>query len=437
MTSRLAVHGGTPTIKKDFSRFNTFDDKEIVAASNVLKLGNLSSYLGAPGEKFYGGEQVLSFESEFAEVFTVKNAISVNSWTSGLWAIIGALDLEPGSEVLVSSWTMAATATTILHWGLIPVFTDIDPLTFNMDFEDICKKTTKRTKAIVSPDIFGLSAENIKIKAWCEANNLIFVSDSAQSPLATDGDGNFTSTVCHIGGFSLNYHKHMHVGEGGVVVTSDDKLAERVKMLRNHGEVAVGFGNDFQKRQRGILGMNLRLGEIEAAIGRVQLKKVQQAVISRREAGLHLNQLLSNLSGLKTVHIPDNYEHSFYVSGFVLDYVENDQLPTRETLLLALKAEGVPALMGGYQNIHKLPLFAGQLAIGETGWPYSLLENRRREEISKTKLPTAESYHDKLFFAINLCAHNYDEGEINLISKAFLKVWENLGLLKNTSKNGN
>jgi len=164
MTSSLAVHGGTPTIKKEFPRFNTFDNQEIDAASNVLKSGNLSSYLGSPGEKFYGGEQVLNFESEFAEEFKVKNAISVNSWTSGLWAIIGALDLEPGSEVLVSSWTMAATATTILHWGLIPVFTDIDPLTFNMDFEDICRKTTKRTRAIVSPDIFGLSAENIKIE---------------------------------------------------------------------------------------------------------------------------------------------------------------------------------------------------------------------------------------------------------------------------------
>lgn len=430
MANLLALHGGTPTIKKEFSKFSTYDDKEIFAATNVLKSGNLSSYLGAPGEKFYGGEQVLSFESEFAEVFKVKNAISVNSWTSGLWAIIGALDLEPGSEVLVSTWTMAATATTILHWGLIPVFTDINPFTFNMDYEDICRKTTKRTRAVVSPDIFGLSAENIQIKDWCEKNGLIFVSDSAQSPLATDGDGNFTSTVCHVGGFSLNYHKHIHVGEGGVVVTSDDKLAERVKMLRNHGEVAVGFGNDFQKRQRGILGMNLRLGEIEAAIGRVQLKKVQRAVVSRREAGIRLNQLLSNLSGLKTVYIPNNYEHSFYVSGFVLDYAENDQMPTRETLLLALKAEGVPALMGGYQNIHKLPLFADQLAIGETGWPYSLIEKVRREEIGKSKLPTAESFHDKLFFAINLCAHNYDEEEISLISKAFLKVWENLDLLK-------
>ena len=437
MTSPLAIYGGFPTIKCEFPKFNTFDDKEILVASKVLETGNLSSYLGAPGDKFYGGEQVLGFENEFAKEFRVKNAISINSWTSGLWAIIGALDLEPGSEVLVSSWTMAATATTILHWGLIPIFTDINPLTFNMDFEDICRKTTAKTKAIISPDIFGLSAENKKIRDWCDAHNLIFVSDSAQSPLATDGDGNLTSTLCHIGGFSLNYHKHIHVGEGGVVVTSDDNLAERVRMLRNHGEVAVGFGNSFQRRQRGILGMNLRLGEIEAAIGRVQLEKVHQAVSSRREAGTLLNKSLSNLAGLRTVYIPDNYKHSFYVSGFILDYAENNQLPTREKLLLALKAEGVPALMAGYQSIHKLPLFADQFAIGETGWPYSLLNKTRREEIGKFQLPTVESYHNKLFFGINLCAHNYDEEEINLISKAFLKVWENLGLLKNTSKNGN
>jgi dTDP-4-amino-4,6-dideoxygalactose transaminase len=259
---------------------------------------------------------------------------------------------------------------------------------------------------------------------------LILVSDSAQSPLATDDEGNLTSTLCHIGGFSLNYHKHIHVGEGGVVVTSDDNLAERVRMLRNHGEVAVGFGNDFQKSQRGILGMNLRLGEIEAAIGRVQLAKVQQAVTSRREAGLLLTNSLSGLTGLKTVHIPYNYKHSFYVSGFILDYVENDQLPSRETLLLALTAEGVPALMAGYQNIHKLPLFANHLAIGERAWPYSLLDKMRREELRSSRLPIAESYHNKLFFAMNFCAHNYDEKEINLITKAFLKVWENLDSLK-------
>ena len=431
MSSRLALFGGDPVIKKQFLKYNTFDNREIIAATKVLNTGTLSAYLGSPGEKFYGGEQVRLFEKEFAEVFKVENAISVNSWTSGLWAIIGSLDLEPGSEILVSTWTMAATATTLLHWGLIPVFIDINPLTFNMDFEDICKKTTNMTRGIVSPDIFGLSADNLRIREWCDQNNLIFVSDSAQSPLATDGNDNFTSTLCHIGGFSLNYHKHIHVGEGGMVVTSDNNLAERVRMLRNHGEVAVGHGNDFHKQQRGILGMNLRLGEIEASIGRIQLEKVQDSVQSRREAGVLLNKSLRQLPGLRTVHIPKNHKHSFYISGFTLDFEENVRLPPRDKIILALKAEGVPAIMAGYQNIHTLPLFANQFSLGAKGWPYSVLSNSRRTEIASMKLTTAESYHSALFFAINLCEHNFDEKEIGLITKSFVKVWENLALLQN------
>ena len=246
MSNSLALFGGEPSIRRSFPKFNSFDQQEEEVVLRVLRSGNLSSYLGAPGENFYGGKEVLKFEEAFSAKFQVIHSISVNSWTSGLWAIMGALDLEPGSEVLVSSWTMAATATTILHWGLIPVFVDINPKTFNIDFDDVVSKTSDKTKAIVSPDIFGLSADNLKLRKWCDSRGIYLVSDSAQSPLATDEFGNLTSTLSHIGGFSLNYHKHIHTGEGGVVVTSDSTLAERVRMLRNHGEVAVEFGTDLQ-----------------------------------------------------------------------------------------------------------------------------------------------------------------------------------------------
>jgi dTDP-4-amino-4,6-dideoxygalactose transaminase len=422
----LALFGGKRAIQDAFPKFNSFDEREEAAALKVIRSANLSSFLGAPGSNFYGGEEVIRFEEAFSAKFKVSHSISLNSWTSGLWAIMGALDLEPGSEVLVSTWTMAATATTILHWGLIPVFVDIDAATFNVDFNDIVSKTTDKTRAIVSPDIFGLSAENVKLRDWCDRHKIYLVSDSAQSPLATDEFGNLTSTLSHIGGFSLNYHKHIHTGEGGVVVTNSTELAERVRMLRNHGEVAVGHGDDFQKRQRGILGMNLRMGEIEAAIGSVQLTKVEGIVHSRRRAGILLNEGLSNLPGLKTTFIPENYQHSFYVSGFLLDYKDEPLLPSRDVLIAALRAEGVPALMSGYQNIHKLPLFRGQNAIGLDGWPYSLLPESRREKIVNAELSLAEIYHNQTFFGMNMCSHNFVDSEIEQIVFAFQKIWKNL-----------
>lgn len=431
MSDPLALFGGEPSIRHSFPRFNSFDQQEEEAALRVLRSGNLSSYLGAPGYNFYGGKEVLDFEEAFSLKFHVNHSISVNSWTSGLWAIMGALDLEPGSEVLVSSWTMAATATTILHWGLIPVFVDIDVQTFNVDFNDVVSKTTEKTKAILSPDIFGLSADNLRLREWCDSKGIYLVSDSAQSPLATDELGNFTSTLSHIGGFSLNYHKHIHTGEGGVVVTNDSTLAERVRMLRNHGEVAVEFGTDLQKRQRGILGMNLRMGEIEAAIGSVQLQKIDNLIGSRRAAGLYLSDGLKNFLGLEVAHIPPGYRHSFYVCGLILNYDSNPHLPSRDTLISALRAEGVPGLMSGYQNIHNLSLFRKQFSIGLDGWPYSILTNSRRSELVETKLPVAEKYHDELFFGFNMCAHNYSNSEVDQILFAFAKVWKNLKLLQN------
>lgn len=423
MSDVLALLGGNPLIRDAFPKFNSFNQQEEFAALKVIKSGNLSSYLGYPGDKFYGGEEVLNFEEEFCLKFKVKHSMSMNSWTSGLWAIFGALNLEPGSEVLVSTWTMAATATTILHWGLIPVFVDINPHTFNIDFEDLLGKSTDNTRAVVSPDIFGLSAENLKLRNWCDSRGIFLVSDSAQSPLATDEFGNYTSTLSHIGGFSLNYHKHIHTGEGGVVVTENSELAERVRMLRNHGEVAVGFGSEFQKAQRGILGMNLRMGEIEAAIGSVQLTKVDSLVTSRREAGLSLNEGLAELPGLHTTFIPQGYQHSFYVSGFLIDYNENPLLPHRDVLVSALRAEGVPGLMSGYQNIHKLPLFQQQLAVGSEGWPFSLLKKSKRNELYQTRLAVAEFYHSNTFFGINMCAHNYTPSDLEQIIAAFKKVW--------------
>jgi dTDP-4-amino-4,6-dideoxygalactose transaminase len=347
-----------------------------------------------------------------------------------LWAIFGALNLEPGSEILVSTWTMAATATTILHWGLIPVFVDIDNKTFNIDIEDVKNKVNEKTRAIVSPDIFGLSADNVTLRRFCDTHNLYLVSDSAQSPLASDALGNLTGTLCHIGGFSLNYHKHIHTGEGGVVVTEDASLAERVKMLRNHGEVAVGFGNSFQTAQRGILGMNLRLGEIEAAIGSVQLSKLNDVLRTRRRAANHLMTELSDLSGLRTPFIPHGFKHSFYVLGLILDHESNPNLPSREVLIHALQAEGVPGLMVGYQNIHKLPLFERQFAIGSFGWPYSLLHNDRRQQLKGMSLRTAEKYHSEFFIGINMCTFTYDEPEVDQVVNCFKKVWRNLNNLK-------
>ena len=161
MKNNLAFFGGQKTITKPFDHFNSFDHGEVKAASKVIKKGVLSSFVGSWSKDFYGGEEVIKFEKKIADYFRVKYAISVNSWTSGLICAVGAIDTEPGDEIILPTWTMSACATAILFWNAIPVFADIIEDNQCIDPKSIEKNISKKTKAIMAVDICGTSA-NIK-----------------------------------------------------------------------------------------------------------------------------------------------------------------------------------------------------------------------------------------------------------------------------------
>lgn len=416
--SELALFGGEPVIRVPFAPYTSLGEEEAEAAARVVRSGVLSAYIGSAGPGFMGGPEVRAMESAAAEYFGVAHCLAVNSWTSGLHCCVGALALDPGDEVITSPWTMAATATVILQWNAIPVFADIDPLTFNLHPASVEEKITPRTRAILAPDIFGQSANVEALLSLCERHGLALISDSAQSPGALR-HGAYAGTIGHIGGYSLNYHKHITCGEGGLVVTDDDALAHRVALLRNHGEVALGQG-DPASPQFGILGSNFRLGEIEAAITLEQLPKLRERVASRADAAVRIRAGLSGLAGLRTPVVDEGNTHVYYVYGMVL---HNDVAPARSLIVEALRAEGVPALATGYQNVHRLPLFVDRLAFGQGGFPYP--ESGPRVD----PCPVAEELHDSSFFALLLCAHEFDESETELIVQAFGKVWENLDRL--------
>ena len=252
-----------------------------------MRTGVLSQFLGTWHKDFYGGPKVKEFEIMAAKYFGVKHAITVNSWTSGLIAAVGALDIEPGDEIIVSPWTMSASATAILHWNAIPIFADIEEETFNLDPVSVESNITDRTKAIMAIDIFGHSADMDALRKIANKYNLKIISDTAQAPGAIY-KGNFAGTLADIGGYSLNYHKHIHTGEGGILVTNDDNLAERLQLIRNHAEVVVE-GKGVEKINN-LLGFNFRLGEIESAIGIEQLKKLKYYVKTRERIANRLSE---------------------------------------------------------------------------------------------------------------------------------------------------
>lgn len=425
MTDQLAILGGSPVISSNFELFNSVGEDEVDAASRVIRSGVLSAYIGAPGDAFMGGTEVRSFEKQARDYFGVKHAVVVNSWTSGLIAAIGAIGIEPGDEVITSPWTMAATATAILHFNGIPVFADIDPDTFNISPASVEKLITPRTRAVMAVDIFGQSAEMRSLRKICDKHGLKLLSDTAQAPGAKYYD-DFTGTLADIGGFSLNYHKHIHCGEGGILVTNDDKYAERLQLIRNHAEAVIQ--SDDPDELNNMLGYNFRMGEIEAAIGSVQLTKLKPRIESRQQAADYLNTGLNSLPGLNTPKVADGCTHVYYVYGLKLD-IEALGV-SRDVIIEALRAEGVPGLAPGYQNLHLLPMFRNKIAYGTQGFPWNSPHSNSDIEYRKGLCLVAEELHEKTFIGLNLCTYEYPEKDVDSILEAFRKVWRNLNQLR-------
>lgn len=422
--SQLALYGGAKTIEFSFQPYNSIGTEEVLAAKKVIESGVLSKFLGRWGSEFLGGPKVKEFERDCEHYFNVKHAITVNSWTSGLVTAVGALNIEPGDEIIVTPWTMCASASAILHWNAIPVFADIEADTFCLDPKSIEANITPFTKAIMSVDIGGHPADTDVINEIARKHNLRVISDTAQAPGALY-KGKFAGTQTDIGGYSLNYHKHIHTGEGGILVTNDDLLADRMRLIRNHAEAAVGdMGLD---NISNMIGHNFRLGEIECAIGIEQLKKLSGFIKSRQRAASRLSDGLKDLKGLRTPLVKQECTHSYYMYFMLIDDVELGV--TRNQIFDALVAEGVPGLSTTFANLHLLPMYQRKIAYGSGGFPWSSNICRRDVSYSKGICPVAESLHDRSYIGFQMCMHAMSDSEVDLMIEAFQKVWSNLDVL--------
>ena len=440
--SVLALLGGLPVRTQPFPAYNVIGADERDAVAKVMESGVLSRFLGAWHADFNGGAEVRAFEAEWAEAFGAAHAVSINSNTSGLICSVGAAGVGPGDEVIVSPYTMSASAVAPVMFNAVPVFADIDPDSYCLSAQTIAAKITPRTKAIIVVHIFGNVADMDPIMELAAKHNLIVIEDCAQAPFAAY-DGKPVGTLGHMGVFSLNYHKHIHTGEGGVITTNDAKLADRLKLIRNHGEAVI---ENKTKAEGGVLdlvnmlGFNMRLGEIEAAIGRQQLIRGPGLIERRRVNVAYLESKLKGVPGLTMPKVRNGVKHVYYVHA--LSYDARATGVTRDSWVRAVKAElpetvlreGEGALMGqGYvRPLYRQPLYQNRVAYGDgkTGCPFACPHYQGTLDYDPGSYPNVEQAHFHRVITHELFRPPMSNQDLDAVVSAIYKVSENLDALK-------
>lgn len=429
--AKLAIRGGAPLRTRPFPVYNTIGPEEKRAAVEVIESGVLSGYLGTWSPQFYGGPRVQTLEREWAAYFGVRHAVSVNSATSGLYAAIGAAGVGPGDEVIVTPYTMSASATAALVYGAVPVFADIDPTTYCLDPARVEAAVSTRTRAIVAVDLFGQPADMVALKSIADRHRLVLIEDAAQAAGAMLADRH-AGTLGHIGVYSLNYHKVIHSGEGGVVVTDDDRLAERLQLIRNHGEVVV--------REKGVedlsnlVGFNYRMTEIEAAIALEQLRKLESLVRARVEAARELGRHLSGLAGLTSPAVREKARHIYY--AYAMQYDPEVAGVDRALFVEALRAEGVPVGKGYVRPIYLEPLYQRRVAYGRDGFPFRFAGSDSAVRYERGLCPIAELMHFERLITTNICHASIAARDLADWAAAAAKVLENAHELRNMEHPG-
>lgn len=304
--------------------------------NQVLKTGQLAQ-----------GKLVAQFEDNFSMQLENRDCVAVNSGTSALHLALLGLGIGEGDEVIVPSFTFAATANAVALTGAKPIFVDISIENFNIDFLLIEKQITNKTKAIIVVHLFGLPACMPEILTIARKHNLLVVEDAAQAHLASI-NAKLVGTFGDAAAFSFYPTKNMTTGEGGLISLKDSSVARTCRLLRNQG---------MEKRyQNEIVGFNLRMTEIHAAIGIAQLRKIADWTRARQENALFLTEHIERLA---TPKVPDGYSHVFH--QFTLRIPKyRDQFKER------LQASGIGCDVYYPTQVHKLRAFESDLKLPST-----------------------------------------------------------------------
>lgn len=412
---KLALLGGEPVRKKPYPIHTTIiDDAEEKAVVEVLRGGHLSGFSARPGDRFLGGEKVIKFEKNLAKKFNVKYAVTFNSATSALHGAMSAIGIGSGDEVITSPYTMSASPSSILMSQGVPVFADIETSTYSIDPISVEKSITKRTKAILTVNIFGHPSKLDDLKGLADSHNIVLVEDNSQSPGIRYKD-RITGTIGDIGILSLNYHKAIQTGEGGVALTNNSEYAEHLQLIRNHAEAVIGkLSKDKQEKLGNILGWNYRLTEIQAAIGIEQLKKLDFFTNQRQILASYLTEKLSAFDFLSAPVTRTGSDHGFYL--YPIQFESNIIGISREIFVKALQSEGISVGEGYTKPLYLEPIFQSENAFGSSTYKGNV-------DYSRGICPNVESMYYKKIITTDICRYPNTKDDIDELVAAIGKVY--------------
>jgi UDP-2-acetamido-2-deoxy-ribo-hexuluronate aminotransferase len=299
--------------------------------------------------QFINGEHVKSFQNELAAYLDVKHVITCANGTDALQISMMALGLKPGDEIITPSFTYIATTEVIGLLGLKPVFVDCDPENFNISVDEVEKAITKKTKAIVPVHLFGQSSDMKSIMSLAKKYNLFVIEDNAQA-IGSDYLGfnqpQKTGTTGNIGCTSFFPSKNLGCfGDGGAMMTNDDELAEKLRMIANHGQS--------KRYYHDIVGCNSRLDNIQAAVLRIKLKELDQYILNRQKAANYYDQNLKDLDQLTLPYRNLDSNHVFHQYTLKLD----DSI-VRDELIQYLADKNIPAMVYYPVPAHRQKMFS-------------------------------------------------------------------------------
>lgn len=314
------------------------------------------------------GPKVAQFENEFAEKYGSDYALATTSCTTAMHLILVALGVGPGDEVIVPAFTWVATANVVRYCGAKPVFVDVEPHTYNLDPSKLQAKLTENTRAIFAVHLFGLCADMAAIK---EIADSIPVIEDAACAVGSQYHGQYAGSLGAAAAFSFHPRKTLTTGEGGMITTDDEALAERCNKLRNHGasiseEQRHHGPQPYLLPEFNVLGFNYRMTDLQGAVGLAQMKKIDQLQAERKVWANNYLDALADIPWLNLPYVPEGCEHAW--QAFVCRVDESQSTKSRNEIMELLQQKGISTRPGTHA-VHMLGLYKNELGLNANDFP--------------------------------------------------------------------